>query len=458
MIPPAGLLRLAVLLALLPAARATCLLPVPAGKGAGLDEAFQHVTPSADGFFHLHWNSSGDSALAAERVPDILAGLQAARARYQSLPGSWEIPLGPRPAYPVLVVRQDTPGATTLPYSEGGVEGLTWIQLDHDFARWGGDPGLLLEATCAHELFHALQFALGADLRDLSFYEASAVWAEDLVFPAHDDWASRYLPALLADLREPLDTVGGLREYGAGAVVKFLLEGAGDWSPCRTALARVAGDPERRCWTELLAALPGDPEAELAACLGELLGAGAAADGRRVPELAGAPPVDPADLPALTRAGLPGEATQVEGPGWCPLAVRSGGSLRLAGEGLYLRTGIAPPAALADSAAVVAAGDWLLAVNPTAAARPGVAWLAWDPPWEASFRLWPNPGGCWRSVEFAGPAAPLEFVNLRGQRVGLWVPPGPGRRFDLALPPAASGTLLVRIVGQGRGVGITLAR
>jgi hypothetical protein len=450
-------------LLVLPAAAlaGTCLLPRPVDKGARIDENFQHVTASADGFFHLHWNSTGDSALAPDRVPRILAALEAAHAHYQALPEVWEIPLGPRPAYPVLVLRQPIPGATTLPFSDGGVVGLTWIQLDHDFSRWGGDPDRLLEATCAHELFHALQFAQGADTRDLAFYEASAVWAEDQVFPDHDDWSERYLPALLADLHRPLDQTGAWREYGAGAVLKYLLHGEGSWRPCRLAL-ELAG-PLQRCWPLALHFLEADPATELAGALGELLRAGDGAESRawRVPELAAMPPVARGGLPALTReGGVPAGMDLLPGLSWRALPLEDSGVLRLAGRGAWLlREAGDAPEALADSARLhVQSPDWLLLVNASTAAAGGLQWVEWEAAWRAGFRVWPNPGGHHRWIEFAGGAFPLECFNLLGQRVGGWSPPGPGPGpFRLELPPAATGTLLLRDARGARGLVLTLA-
>lgn len=440
-------------------ASAACLLSAPPDKDAQIDEAFQHVTPGSDGYFELHWNSSGDSALAVEHVPRILAALQAARAHYLSLPGAWDAPLGPRARYPVLVVRQDTPGATTLPFEQDGTSGLSWIQLDHQPERWGGDPGELLDVTCAHEFFHALQFAWGADLRNLAFYESSAVWAEDQVFPDHDDWAARYLPALLTDLQRPLTYTGGLREYGAGAVLKFLLAEEADWSPCRAALqfGALTGD----CWPRLLDSLQAPPADELAACLTELLRAGDAERAWRVPELAGQPAPMRSTFPGLTRAGgIPAEAQELEGLAWEALALGDAGRLQAAGLGLYhLAETAEQPVAWADSARLaVSDQDWLLLVNAGTQPRAGLGWLAWSNA-ATPLRVWPNPGGSRRQLEFAAASYPLEIRNLLGQRLALWTPPGPGPGpWALVLPPAANGPLLLGDPARGAAVMLTVLR
>jgi hypothetical protein len=438
-------------------AGATCLLPVPADKGRGIDGDFQHLTLSASGFFGLHWNSSGDSSLAAHHVPRILAALDSARSHYLSLPGAWEIPLGPRDHYPVLAVPQSVPGATTLPFSLDGVDGLSWIQLDPRPERWGSDPALLLDAVCAHEVFHAFQFARGADLRNLAFYEASAVWAEDQVFPNHDDWALRYLPALLERLPGDLDDAGGLREYGAGAVVKHLLAGQGSWEPCRVALRD--GALSGRCWPLLLDSLSADAEGELASCLSELLGAGIPGLARRVPELETAPPLSRDSMPTLDpAAGAPTEAQVRASLSWQVLAPVSG-VWRGAGDGLY-HVGMSGgnPAPLGDSLWTRSDGsDWLLLVNAGEDWLPGLTWVQ-ALEGASSIRVWPDPGGSLRWVEFAGAARPLTSFNLLGQRLGSWTPPAPGPGpFPLELPPCASGPLLL-LDEDGNGIRVVVLR
>jgi hypothetical protein len=429
---------------------ASCILPVPIHKDRPVAASFQHITPSPSAFFALHWNSTGDSALPADRVPRILAALDSARSHFSRLPGMWDIPLGPRSAYPVLALPQSTPGATTLPFELDGTGGLTWIQLDTDFSRWGGQADLLLDATCAHELFHAVQFAQGADLRDLAFYEASAVWAEDQCFPDHDDWAWRYLPHLLEHLHTPWDATDGLREYGAGAVVKHLLHE--DWTPCRDALRQA--DATQRCWPLLLERLA-DPQTDMARVLAELLQAGnPAITDWRVPELAGALPVQrPRALALHPGADIPPAAEALSGLSWLAMPVEASGALEAcASPRPFLLDGVECQPLSCDSLTAVRAGEWLVLVNTEEAAHGGLQELEWS----TALHIWPNPGGAFRQVRFDHMARPLEICNLLGQRLALWTPPTEGRGpFLLQLPASATGTLLLREWPSGASLAIT---
>jgi hypothetical protein len=427
-----------------------CLLPLPAGKARqGAEEAFQHRSLSASGFFALFWNSSGDSAFIPAYVDPLLQAFETALAAQEAWGAPWPIPLGDRDAYPVYMVPMNAPGGTSPPYSEGGVSGLTWIQLDHDPARWGGDPLRLLEVLAAHELFHARQFARAFDWRDLAFYEASAVWAEDRVHPGHDDWAGRYLQAWLDSWEEPLDRSGGLREYGAGAALIFLLEGEGGLEPLWTALAAPAQGG--RCWPTLLATLSADPGEELLALAAERLRAGRSGP-FRVPELATAPRLELGDLPA---PAAPGPLPEAPPPGLGTLPELSLQAWRLPAGRLQLEWWPHPLAArlegpdaplqrlaAADTLLAAGSGSLLLAVNP--APLPRALLSAWARLGAApAFRLWPDPGGRLRTVEFAGPPQALVLHDLLGRRLWSWTPTGGASRQTLILPGRWRGPLFL---------------
>lgn len=429
---------------------AACVFAPEAGKGARPDESvFQHETPSPGGFFRLHWNSEGDSAFAAERVAPLLAALDSSLAAQESWGAPWPIPLGARPAYPVFVAPLNAIGATSAPYSEGGVQGLTWMLLDNRPERWSDEPIELLEVAAAHELFHARQFARVFSWDELAFYEASAVWAEDRVYPDHDDWARRYLPAWLATWTEPLDETDGLREYGAGCAVKFLLADGDDLGPLWTAIDAPALD--FRCWYRLLHGLPEGGGSGLLALAAERLRAGRPGP-FRVPELSGAAPFDLAELPApaapATLSPPPEELAAVAG-----LSI---GAVRLAAGRLRL--------AWADDLAVAArlegldgepeplgAADTLLSAGPSTLllkacefGGPRSLLDAWQALGAApALLVWPNPGGRLRTIEFAGAPQPLALYDLLGQRLWTWTPPSTASRQILDLPGRWRGPLFL---------------
>ncbi len=102
-------------------------------------------------------------------------------------------------------------------------------------------PGLieerkLLEVTAVHELFHALQDNAGSDYRFATdspsgfWYEATAMWMEQVVVPETDDWY-RSVWAYASTIREPLrasfpvdNSARGNRAYGLAVLPWFLAE------------------------------------------------------------------------------------------------------------------------------------------------------------------------------------------------------------------------------------------
>lgn len=435
-----------------PVSQAACVLAPEAGKGARPDEsAFQHESISPGGFFALHWNSEGDSAFAADLVQPLLAAFDSSLAAQESWGAPWSIPLGERSAYPVYMAPLNAPGATSVPYEEGGQSGLTWIQLDNRPARWSDAPQAFLEVTAAHELFHARQFARAFDWDELAFYEASAVWAEDRVYPDHDDWADRYLPAWLEHWDEPLNETGGLREYGAGCVVKYLLAGGPNLGPLWHALDAPAWE-EQRGWSGLLEALVANPLAELLGLASERLRAGRPG-GFRVPELAAAEPLDLSALPApLAAAEL-----SIPPPVLAEVGALSIGAVRLPagrlranwffwpGQLAARQEGLAGelvPLDAADTLIVAGPSTILLKANALPFAQPLLTtWQALgDAP---ALLVWPNPGGRLRTLEFAGVPRPLILHDILGRTLWTWTPSNPSPRQTLLLPGRWRGPLFL---------------
>lgn len=457
-------MRVVLLIFLLPLfsqARDGCLLDPHHKSGRDTAEDFQHLSFSSDGFFGLYWNSSGDSAFAPDLVPVALEALLRARDMYHQLPGGWEIPLGPMGHYPVYAVSPGAPGATSYPYTDGGISGLSCIWIHPDPARFSEHPQQLLEVTCAHELFHAYQFAQNFALQDLSFYEASAVWAEDAVFPDHDDWASRYLPGLLDRLEAPLTQTGGQREYGLGALVKRAVLEAGGWNPCREAL--LAG-PGQRAWGGMLASLA-DGETFLCESLLELIHAGQPGVQFPVEELSRAGLAHEPDFVALEDAlGAGTEPWQaLEELSWAALASGSSGWLESQADELGLHVGrvgegrvLLQPAAERE---YLPASSWLLTANAGRIPQDGARLLSFEPvSASGGLLIYPNPGGRLRWLTFAEVPDALNLYGLDGRKLGHWRPGTSGLKHQLLLPPGAQGLLLLRSDDGRYETSITVAR
>ncbi len=101
----------------------------------------------------------------------------------------------------------------------------SFCKVDNDFstAEYGAPPLNSLRVTAAHEFFHAVQFAYDAQ-DDTWFLEGTAVWVEDIVYPAINDYL-QYLPvSQLQRPRQSLDFIGNLERYGSVIFWKFLSE------------------------------------------------------------------------------------------------------------------------------------------------------------------------------------------------------------------------------------------
>lgn len=94
----------------------------------------------------------------------------------------------------------------------------------------------VLRATAAHELFHAVQRAMGYPWDDESpatgiswqrweregwWLEAAATWVEEVSFPEVDDYVP-YVDGFLAHPHWPLNALDGLHEYGAALFAGYL--------------------------------------------------------------------------------------------------------------------------------------------------------------------------------------------------------------------------------------------
>lgn len=336
--------------------------PVAAAPGglAALD-AWQERLESPDGHFVIHWNSTGDSASTAATAQAVLEGLLAAATVYHDSLGYARPPAAEGTFVPVYLRPQNAMGIT-VPAENGGNGYTSTLFLDRGFTRWGADSLGIARVTAAHEYFHAVQFGYGFFVGNLAFYEASAVWAEDCVYPEQDDWVTRYGPAFLQDLGLPLDSFSGVRHYGAAMALKVLQAHPDGDTDLRLAVELAGG---HHAWPFLLAMQP-NPNDALAGMLAELCHAGprSSQGGGRpsFPELADLPPVDLASLPALPDgSGLPplgakllrpGEALAVTGtaipcytldwPSWTPVHIPDARCLPFAADDLLLQPNPSP--------------------------------------------------------------------------------------------------------------------
>jgi hypothetical protein len=103
-----------------------------------------------------------------------------------------------------------------------------YLVVDDDYAPTefpGTDPLADLEVTFAHEYNHVLQYGYDFD-QDLWFYEASAVWMEDHVYPALNDYL-RYIGRWVVRSKLPL-TAENIKIYGSAVWNHWLAGRYGD--------------------------------------------------------------------------------------------------------------------------------------------------------------------------------------------------------------------------------------
>jgi hypothetical protein len=152
----------------------------------------------------------------------------------------------PSSRYKAVITRlgDDDYGYTFVMGKEAGVgRGFTSLfQVRND---WNGDTWKRLgyqdrpvdgvRVTCAHELFHAVQYAMtwdapmGNDLDDfpLTFLEATAVLMEDIAFDSINDYL-QYARYYFSDPRMSFfNNAGGIQAYSNSILAKFIYEKAG---------------------------------------------------------------------------------------------------------------------------------------------------------------------------------------------------------------------------------------
>jgi len=104
-----------------------------------------------------------------------------------------------------------------------------YLVLDNDYSEFGRSGGLLgMRVTTAHEYNHILQFNLDTN-QDTWMFESTAVWAEEQVFPADDDWVRSYMDDWARRSTVPLTKPDFRKIYGSTVWNHWLERGDGNY-------------------------------------------------------------------------------------------------------------------------------------------------------------------------------------------------------------------------------------
>jgi hypothetical protein len=185
--------------------------------------------------FCLHYTTVGSGAATPDQVDATLASLEEVWSREVDALGFRAPPadsdgifdvylqdLGSQGLYGYCAPDSSTPHSTS------------YCVLDNDFdtSQYGAPPRNSLRVTAAHEFFHAIQFGYDTG-EDIWLMEGSAVWAEEQVYPAINDYLQYLRYSAITRPRTPADYQGAdgspdlFFRYGAVLFWKFLSERLG---------------------------------------------------------------------------------------------------------------------------------------------------------------------------------------------------------------------------------------
>ena len=102
--------------------------------------------------------------------------------------------------------------AATDPGQADPHQKFAYMVMDNDYADQG-DPAAVMQVTAAHEYNHVLQFAYDA-AQDTWMFESTAVWMEDRVYDAVDDYLG-YIPTWATLDEIPLAKTFEDKHYGS---------------------------------------------------------------------------------------------------------------------------------------------------------------------------------------------------------------------------------------------------
>ena len=206
--------------------------PVPASAGCADYQPLLGAkwTASASTHFCLHYRTAGAGAATPTWVQTTLSVLEHVYATEVSSLG-YRKPLDDGDHLDDVFLDQigDQGYYGFCTTDDGTATSTAWCELDNDFAQseFGAPPANSLRVTAAHEFFHAIQFAYDAN-DSTWFLEGTAVWMEDQVYPAINDYLQYLTYSQITQSEVPIDTTGTFERYGAVIFWKYLSEGYHD--------------------------------------------------------------------------------------------------------------------------------------------------------------------------------------------------------------------------------------
>jgi hypothetical protein len=218
----------------------------------------QAIFSSARGYFWLHYDTTGNSAVPLADIdhdgfPDYVerAAAYADSSWHYNISTLGHLPPpsdgslgGGSNKYDIYFLRVGVYGYTQAESSGPNAwnDYSSHIVVHCDFAGFPpnqdpeGDVLGALKVTIAHEFYHAIQFAYDVG-EEIYFMESSATWMEEMVFPEVDD-NYNYLPYFYSVPQVGLQATGE-HEYAAFIWPKFIQERFGAramrdiWTECR---------------------------------------------------------------------------------------------------------------------------------------------------------------------------------------------------------------------------------
>ena len=200
--------------------------------GSGCSGGLLSGTVKSSAHFCLHYSTGGVAAATAAQVDATLSALEYVWSREVGALGFRAPPSDSDGLFDVYLQQLGNRGiyGYCAP-DENAAHSTSYCVLDNDYSvsEYGAPPLNSLQATAAHEFFHAIQFGYDTG-EDLWFMEGTAVWAEEQVYPRINDYL-QYLPySAVTRPRTPADYNGldGSRDlffrYGAVLFWTFLSE------------------------------------------------------------------------------------------------------------------------------------------------------------------------------------------------------------------------------------------